>query len=51
MVWYEIKKVNDEYIVFKNLQTEHAFGCYGLFKGTRPACVKYCKEHNIEVKK
>ena len=49
-IWYEIKKVKDLYIVFKNVEGHNSIGSKQKFKGSKQECIKFCNDNNIILK-
>ena len=48
MIWYEIKKCKDIYVVFKNVEL-HGMASKGIFRGLRSECEYYCQSRNIKL--
>lgn len=51
MIYYTISKTKEGYRVWKNTSSRYGLAFKGIFTGTKSACIKYCKDNNIEVVK
>ena len=44
MIRYSIEKINNYYVLFKDVETRHGLCSGGIFRGKRKDCEKYKKE-------
>lgn len=51
MYWYNIYKINDEYMIVKTVEYNHSIGTKRKFAGTRQECIEYCRAQGIKLGK